>query len=548
MQKFGLFRFSVLAQAGIAIFILFACLAGVWTRTAFGQPSSPRQTGLAPTPPMGWASWNPFFCDYNERTIREQADALVATGMRELGYKYVLIQECIAPSRDASGELLVDSIRFPSGMKALVDYIHARGLKAGTYTDIGRYTCFSKPQYEGSYDHELQDARTFASWGMDFVEMDYCNRVPEHTGREIYERMAAAIEAAGRPMLLYICSWGNESPWTWAQGKAQLWRTEADISYRKNKVDWTHVVAGFKSNASHAVFNAPNSWNDPDMLEVGNGGLNLTEAQTHFSMWAISAAPLWAGTDLSRMPDPIRSIYTNAEVIAVNQDPLGAGPTKVTENRVGLEIWSKALGSIASGTNAVLLLNLTDTPADVVLHWNDLNLVGNISVRDLYSHKDIPSRPGGYRTHLPAHGSAMLNVSGTYAWSKGASYEAEWPGNFRTKDTSLWTCDACGQGYAISLKGTQDSSNPASLTFTHVFVPKAGKYYLTLHYADSHLITDKLQLRVNRGSPIPIHLFSFINGFESLPLTLEQGDNALTFAYSGPAGTSVNIDKIQIYR
>ena len=277
---------------------------------------------------MGWASWNHFFCDYNAQTIRDQADALVSSGMRDLGYRYVLIQECIAPGRDANGELVVDPVRFSHGMKALVDYIHARGLKAGIYTDVGPYTCYAKPRYQGSYQHEDQDARTFASWGMDLVEMDYCNRVPSHTGREVYERMAAAIQNTHRPMLLYICSWGNEDPWTWAYGKAQLWRTTGDISPKKDSVEWASVVENFKLNARHAAFSAPNSWNDPDMLEVGNPGLSLVEAKSHFSMWVISAAPLWAGNDLTQMDAATRGIYTNSEAIAVDQDPLGAGPSQ----------------------------------------------------------------------------------------------------------------------------------------------------------------------------------------------------------------------------
>ena len=298
-----------------------------------------------------------------------------------------------------------------------------------------------------------------------------CNRAPGHTGREIYERMAAAILATGRPMLFYICSWGNESPWTWTQGKAQLLRTEADISYRKNQVDWTHVVAGFKSNARHAAFNAPNSWNDPDMLEVGSGGLNVIEVQTHFSMWAISSAPLWVGTNLTQMTDAVKSIYTNPEVIVVNQDSLGAGPTKVKEDRVGMEVWSKPLGSIASDTDAALLLNLTDAPADVTLQWNHLNLTSKIRVRDLYTHKDIAPRANGCQAHIAAHGSAMLKISGTYMWFKGVTYEAEWPGNLRTEDSTLLACPACSQGYAVSLSNSKETSSNTSLTFTHIVVP-----------------------------------------------------------------------------
>lgn len=514
--------------------------------TAFSQATA--SPALAPTPPMGWASWNPFFCDYNEQTIREQTDALVAAGMRDLGYKYVLIQECIAPQRNASGELIVDPIRFPHGMKSLVDYIHARGLKAGTYTDVGRHTCFSHPGYQGSYGHESQDARTFASWGMDFVEMDYCNRVPGHSGREVYERMAAAIQATGRPMLFYICSWGNESPWTWAQGKAQLWRTDADISGEKNMVNWKDVVQRFESNARHAIFSAPNSWNDPDMLEVGNRGLSLIEAQTHFSMWAISAAPLWAGNDLTHMTDTIRSIYTNREVVAIDQDPLGSGVKMVKEDAVGLEVWSKPLDSIGSGVDAVLMLNLTDHPASVAVQWSDLNLSGDVHVRDLYSHQDLKVRPRGYQAKIPAHGSVLLKVSGNYMWSKGVIYEAEWPGNLRSDDAILLTCPACSQSYAISLNSPDDSAGATSLTFTHVVMPKSGTYQMILYYIDSNIDTDKLQLRVNHGQSKPIHIDGVIYGSESLSIHLNGGDNSLTFSYAGTAGKKVNIDRIRIYQ
>jgi len=378
----------------------------------FSQAGQTPQANLAPTPPMGWASWNHFFCDYNEQTIREQADALVSTGMRDLGYRYVLIQECIAPERNAHGALIVDPVRFPQGMKTLVDYIHARGLKAGIYTDIGAHTCYPKPRYQGSFGHEDQDAKIFASWGMDLVEMDYCNRPAGHTGREIYERMAAAIQKTGHPMLFYICSWGNEKPWTWARGKAQLWRTTGDISPDKNKVQWANVVGNFEENARHAAFSGPNSWNDPDMLEIGNPGLNAIEARSHFSMWAISAAPLWAGNDLTHMDATTREIYTNREAIAVDQDSLGAGPKRIWKDNKGLEVWSKASGNIGSGVDAVLLLNLTAAPADIAVRWSDLGLSGKVQVRDLWLHKDLGGFPGGYNARIPSHGSVLLKVRG----------------------------------------------------------------------------------------------------------------------------------------
>jgi alpha-galactosidase len=532
-------------QSAASIFLLSALLLS-GTQCLFAQGPAP--VNLAPTPPMGWASWNHFFCDYNEQTIREQADALVSTGMRDLGYKYVLIQECIAPGRTPDGHLIIDPTRFPHGIAKLVDYIHSRGLKAGIYTDVGPYTCFPNPRYQGSYEHETQDAETFASFGMDFVEMDYCNRPPDPTGREIYERMAAAIQKTGRPMVFYICSWGNESPWTWAQGKAQLWRTDSDISPDKDRVEWTSVVKHFASNARHAVFNAPNSWNDPDMLEVGNPGLNLTESQTHYAMWAISAAPLWAGNDLAHMDKSVRDIYANPEVVAIDQDPLGAGVTKVRQDAVGIEVWSKPLESLGSGAQAVLLLNLTDSPANVGVQWSDLGLTGNVTARDLYSHQDLSSSSQGYKSLLPAHGSALLKVTGTFMWSTGATYEAEWPGNLRSAGTALVPCPECSQGYAVALRAADNMPSPSALTFTGLKVPTPGKYQLTVHYVYSGLGNKTLQMQVDDAAPVSVLLHSYIYGSQTVPLELTPGKHSITFRYQGPAGTDVNIDRLTLYQ
>jgi len=366
---------------------------------------------LAPTPPMGWANWNYYFCDYNEQTIRDQADALVSTGMHDLGYRYVIIQECIAPTRDKNGRLVTDGSRFPHGIPALVQYIHSRGLKAGIYTDVGPYTCFSNPRFQGSYNHEAQDAATFASWGIDLVEVDFCNKPEGHSGKELYERMAAGIRRSGRPMLLYICSWGKEAPWEWGQGVAQLWRTWGDISYQKNHVNWKDIVQNFEANAQHAQFSGPNSWNDPDMLEVGNPGITAIEARSHFSMWVISAAPLWAGTDLTHMAPDILSIFTNPEVIAVDQDPLGAGPSNV-RRRNGVEVWEKPLGTKSGGVKAVLLLNLSQKITEATLRWSDLGLMPNASVRDLWLRKDLGQFKYGYTVEIPPHGSMLIRVSG----------------------------------------------------------------------------------------------------------------------------------------
>jgi alpha-galactosidase len=511
------------------------------------QGGAKPQANLAPTPPMGWASWNHFFCDYNDQTIRDQADALVSTGMRDLGYRYVLIQECIAPGRNTSGELVVDPVRFPDGMKALVDYIHARGLKAGIYTDVGPYTCNPKPRYQGSYGHEDQDAGTFASWGMDLVEMDYCNRVPGHTGREVYERMAAAIQKTHRPMLFYICSWGNEDPWTWAQGKAQLWRTTGDISPRKDHVEWASVVENFRLNARHAAFSAPNNWNDPDMLEVGNPGLNTIEVQSHFSMWAISAAPLWAGNDLTQMDAATKGIYTNAEVIAVDQDPLGAGPAKVREDRKGLQVWMKPLGSIGSGASAVLLLNLTAVPADIAVQWSDLGLTGKAEVRDLLTRQNLGQLARGYRAQIPPHGSVLLKVTGEFSWVKGAIYQAEWPGNLRTGAAKYVVCHECDDGYAVSLPGTRDTrNNGSSLDFTHVVVPGSGRYSVTIYGIRPVSAGQNVAMRVNQGPPEQIPIHGAGEKSTAIPVQLNRGNNYITF--TPVDAEDVAIDRLRLNR
>ncbi len=492
---------------------------------------------------MGWASWNHYFCDYTDQSIRDQADALVSSGMRDLGYRYVLIQECLTRGRHADGSLIVDAKRFPHGMKDLVDYVHSRGLKAGTYTDIGANTCAGKP-YQGSYQHEEQDAATFAAWGMDFIEMDYCNRPEGVTGREIYERMAAAIQKTGRPMVFYICSQGSERPWTWAQGKAQLWRTDDDISGQQNHVEWASVVKNFESNAAHAVFSAPDSWNDPDMIEVGNQGLTPAEAQSHFSMWAISAAPLWAGNDLTAMTDAVRNIYTNSEAIAIDQDPLGAGATKVKEYGHGIEVWMKPLGSVGSGVNAVLLLNLTAAPAEAAVQWSEVGLNGKVQVRDLWAHKELGAFPGGYRTRLPAHGSVLLKVSGEFYWTKGATYEAEWPGNIRGGEAELIVCPDCSRGYAVSLRGAGNGSAGTPLAFTHIDVPRSGRYWLNLVYVNSIYEDKTVQMRVNEGQPADFKLPKAGYGSARVPVDLNKGDNSIEFSYRGEG--SVDIDRLAV--
>lgn len=507
---------------------------------AFGQPAVGTDTAhLAPVPPMGWASWNHYFCDYNEQTIRDQADALVSTGMRDAGYKYVIIQECIARDRDASGNLIADSARFPSGMLALTAYIHKLGLKAGIYTDIGRHTCYPNPQYQGSYGHEQQDAATFAAWGMDLVEMDYCHRVKDHTGRWVYERMAEAIKKTGRPMIFYLCSWGNENPWEWAQGKAQMWRTEGDISQVKNHVEWAPTVRNFHANTAHSVLSGPESWNDADMLEIGNPGFNDTEAQAQMSMWAISPSPLLAGADLTHISPQTREIYLNKEVLAINQDPLGAGAEKIAQDGPGVETWIKPLAARTSGEYAVMLLNASNHAAAMTLRMDQLDLLTSAKTWDLWLHKDVSLENGTYRAQVAPHSAVLLRVDGVRSWKHGVIYEAEWPGVDRLGAAMLFPCKRCSRGYAMALSG---NNQKGSLRFEKIAIARPGTYRLRVQCVRTEKENKRINVAVN-GTRTPV-LVAGSRNWMDVPVSLLAGENTIELSYTG--ARSLYIDYVRL--
>jgi alpha-galactosidase len=513
---------------------------------AAAAPAVQELGNLAPLPPMGWASWNHFFCDYNEKTIRAEADALLTTGMGDAGYKYVVIQECIARERDSQGNLIADSGRFPSGLPALTAYIHSLGLKAGIYTDIGQHTCYPNPRYQGSYGHEEQDARTFAAWGMDFVEMDYCNREEAHTGRYVYEKMAAAIQSvsrtAGRPMVFYLCSWGNEQPWEWAQGKAQMWRTEFDISLEKNHVEWWRLVGNFESNTAHWVFSAPESWNDADMLEIGNPGLTDTEAQAQFSMWAMSPSPLLAGADVAHMSTRGKEIYTNKEAIAIDQDPLGAGAELAWHGTPGVEVWERPLGSRTGGDVAVMLLNASDAPQPMRVSWQQLNLQPNAHARDVWEHRDLAASEG-YHTTVASHSAVLLRVRGTRSWQRGISFEAETPSNLRYGDARLLTCGECSSGYAITLGG---EGKTGAVEFSHIHADVPGTYQMRLLYVRNGLEDKMIQVFVNGGSGLKVKAIMRSWNIVTVPVSFHVGENSIRVSYTGARG--FDLDKMDLVR
>jgi alpha-galactosidase len=368
----------------------------------------PKRTanGLAQTPPMGWNSWNKFACNVNEAVIRKTADAMASNGMKAAGYEYIVIDDCWHGTRDANGFITEDRTRFPGGMKALGDYIHAKGLKFGIYSDAGIKTCGGRP---GSQGHEYQDALQYARWGVDYLKYDWCS-TGVRNAEEAYATMADALRATERPILFSLCEWGNSRPWLWGAKIGNMWRTTGDITDKwegKHGYSWG-VASIVDLNEPLWPFAAPGHWNDPDMLEVGNGGLSDTEYRAHFSLWAMMAAPLIAGNDVAGMSAATRDILLNKDVIAVDQDSLGAQGHRVARDGKQ-EIWVKPM---ADGGRTLLLWNRGEAPARIVADWPKLGLPTGISLhgRNLWTHKDLGRLSKSYGAEVAPHGVVMIRL------------------------------------------------------------------------------------------------------------------------------------------
>lgn len=366
---------------------------------------------LAATPPMGWNSWNHFATNVNDADVRAAADALVASGMRDAGYIYVNIDDTWEGQRDAQGNIQSNS-KFPD-MKALADYVHAKGLKLGIYSSPGPKTCAG---YAGSYGHEQQDADTYAKWGIDYLKYDLCSyraiMNKEAPGdrqkqwqmmRQAYSKMHQAIRNTHRPMVFSLCQYGVDAVWSWGPSVGgNLWRTTGDINDSYARM----TAIGF-SQAGLSKYAAPGHWNDPDMLEVGNGHMTPDEYRTHMSLWAMLAAPLLAGNDLSKMDDTTKSILMNKEVIAVDQDKLGMQGDRVHATGP-FEVWMKPL---SGGARAVALFNRSQYPYPITASFDQLGISGTVHARDLWAHRDLGTLHGAYTAVVPAHGVVMLTLS-----------------------------------------------------------------------------------------------------------------------------------------
>ncbi|TLM75239.1 glycoside hydrolase family 27 protein [Microbulbifer harenosus] len=381
--------------------------------------SAVKSPGLADTPPMGWNSWNHFDCEINEQIIRDTADAMVESGMKDAGYEYINIDDCWHEERDAQGNIQPSKEHFPSGMKVLADYVHKKGLKLGIYSDAGATTCAGRP---GSRGHEYQDALTYAHWGIDYVKYDWCD-TENINPIGAYTTMRDAIHASGRPMLLSICEWGDNKPWDWATDIGHTWRTTGDI-YPCWDCEFSHgswsswgVLRILDKQEGLRKYAGPGHWNDMDMLEVGNG-MTADEDRAHFSIWAMLASPLIAGNDLRTMSEQTRQILTNRDIIALNQDALGIQAMKYIDEG-DLEIWVKPL---AGGDWGFMFLNRADIAQKYRHDWRAHLVKDDISNhqidfaqttfhwRDLWQDREGDTRKP-LAAEIPAHGVVVLRLT-----------------------------------------------------------------------------------------------------------------------------------------
>jgi alpha-galactosidase len=371
-----------------------------------------QQNSLALTPPMGWSSWYPFVDTINEQKIIETADAIVSTGLRDAGYTILQLDDgWMAKARDEKGRQYADKERFPHGMKFLADYLHERGLKLGIYSSAGATTCAG---YPGSYNHEELDAKTYASWGIDYLKYDACGEKEGHSDKELFTRMGNALKATGRPIIYNLCIFYSDTTHLWGADLGNTWRTGGDIVkfIEKNpEVTYDNWYSTLQTQVlGKEKYAGPGHWNDPDNLIVDyarNNKQTIAEQKAQFSFWSLLAAPLFLGNDVRNMPQEIKEIVTNKEVIAVNQDKEGKQGTRIVSEK-NYEIWVKPL---SDGAKAVILFNKTISPLKIKLKKSDLDMKGKLKVRDLWKHDDKGSLKRSFIAEVDPHGVSMLKIS-----------------------------------------------------------------------------------------------------------------------------------------
>ena len=515
------------------------------------QPSAQSAERLN-APPMGWNTWNAYGCDIDENKIKIQAEAMVKNGMLEVGYQYVVMDDCwAAKTRDPQGNLQADPQKFPGGLKALADHIHALGLKFGMYSSRGTKTCAG---YPASQDFEQQDALQLERWGADYLKYDNCYTSLDE--QKQYQTMRSALSGLRHPITLSVCSWWFRP---WIPGIGDLWRTTYDIldvwdsqalpSSNGNQ----SVMSIADTNNLYASYARPGRYNDPDMLMVGNHGkgglggpgMNDLEYRSHFGLWAIMSAPLMAGNRLDGMDAITLETLTNPEVIAVNQSasdsPDHTQGVRVRRHQTS-EVWAKPL---LDGSIAVLLLNRADQAADLQVNWSDLGLLETgVNVRDLWRRQDLGVFDAGFTAQsIPAHGSVMLRLRGTKLPLETTTVirlEAESSSNTLTEPAMIKKCAKCSGGALVgNIRG------PGSITFNEVFVSRTGSVPVTVYF--SNISTDAL-LKITTGAGANSFVRVHSSGDEPVTglrvnLELEGGENTITFSL--PGWKAPGIDRIR---
>ncbi|NNN31344.1 alpha-galactosidase [Streptomyces sp. S3(2020)] len=488
---------------------------------------STNQIGVTP-PSMGWASWNSFASSIDSEVIEQQTDALVSSGMAAAGYQYVNLDDgWWQGDRNADGSIAVDAELWPGGMKAVVDYIHSKGLKAGIYTDAGQNGCgyyypTTRPAAPntGMEGHYQQDLETFQRWGFDYVKIDWCGGRVEGLDQETtYKAIAAANEAAtavtGHKLVLSFCEWGSGLPWNWATGYGDLWRTSTDVIFWGQTPTTAMMLANF-DKALHPAAQHTGYYNDPDMLMTGMSGLTAAQNRLHMGLWSISGAPLLAGNNLATMSTVTRDILTNREMIAIDQDPRGLQGVKVAEDTRNLQVYGKVLAG--TGKRAVLLLNRTGAAASMTVRWADLGLTSaTASVRNVWTGTDAGSFGTGYTTTVPAGDAVLLTVSGGTEAS-GTTYE--------------------------------DTTTATTPVFTGVNTAAAGTKLVDITYANGGTTARKATVKVNGQ-------YSYVVAFPptgssttyrtvSVLAHLAKGANTVRFdAVSGSTAPDVDAIRVQ---
>jgi alpha-galactosidase len=392
------------------------------------QPAATTETSmLALTPPMGWNSWNPFGAMVSEKVIKETADAFVSSGLKDAGYNYIVIDDIWQGGRDSvTGLLYPDPVRFPSGIKALADYVHSKGLKFGIYSDAGTLTCGDKP---GSFGYEMKDAKLFAEWGVDYLKYDYCYCTDYASlnndykmAIDRYRAMGDALKATGRPIIFSICEWGPRSPWLWGKEVGgHLWRTSYDVGDKWDEPRNEHSQIGILTSIDVMCdlerFAGPGGWNDPDMLVIGlansgfikGGGCTDAEYRTQMSMWCMFSAPLMMGCDVRNMSEETKTILLNKDIIAIDQDPLGKQGFRVYR-KDGIEAFKKPL---ADNRVAIAIMNRNSKEGKVTLSYKDLELEpdAKYTVYDVWKHKDVQQTAGTISTSVRSHETQVYLLS-----------------------------------------------------------------------------------------------------------------------------------------